>query len=281
MSDATTDTAPGPAGSPADGLAALIAEACGGRAVRAESLPGELAFDVEAAAIVAACTTLRDDPRFGYEVLTDLSGIDYLSYGLDEWHTHGATGTGFSRGVDRYSAESPPQDEPPPAAGERRFAVVYQLLSIRHNRRLRLRAYCAAGEPPLIDSVVEVWPGANWFEREAFDLYGILFRGHPDLRRLLTDYGFIGHPFRKDFPLSGHVEVRYDPEQQRVVYEPVSIEPRVLVPRVIRDDNRYAPALQERPPPAAAAPPAAPAPAAASTSAPAAAAPPPASQANG
>jgi len=248
MSDPTTATTAGPAGSPADALAALISEACGGRAVRAESLSDELAFDVEAAAIRAVCTTLRDDPRFCYEVLTDLSGIDYLTYGLDEWHTHGATGTGFSRGVDRYTAESPPRDEPLPPAGERRFAVVYQLLSIRHNRRLRLRAYCAAGEPPLIDSIVDVWPGANWFEREAFDLYGILFRGHPDLRRILTDYGFIGHPFRKDFPLSGHVEVRYDPEKRRVVYEPVSIEPRVLVPRVIRDDHRYEAALHSRPP---------------------------------
>ena len=121
----------------------------------------------------------------------------------------------------------------------RRFAVVYHLLSVARNRRLRLRCWCEDGEPPMLDSVVGVWKAANWYEREAFDLFGILFRGHPDLRRILTDYGFIGHPFRKDFPLIGNVEVRYDPEKGRVVYEPVSIEPRTLVPRVIRDDNRY------------------------------------------
>jgi NADH-quinone oxidoreductase subunit C len=125
-----------------------------------------------------------------------------------------------------------------------RFAVAYQLLSVTHNQRLRIRARCEDLEDPVIDSVVEIWPGANWFEREAFDLFGILFTGHPDLRRILTDYGFIGHPFRKDFPLIGNVEVRYDADKQRVVYEPVSIEPRILVPKVIRDDNRYDPALK-------------------------------------
>ena len=255
MSDPMTDSESAATGSAPDSLEALasvIGEVAGGRATRGAAVPGELAFDVEAAAIVAVCTALRDDARLGFEVLIDVSGIDYLSYGRDEWHTHGATGTGFSRAVDRYVAESPPaSDAPATAPGERRFAVVYQLLSIRHNRRVRLRAYCTAGEPPLIDSVVDVWPGANWFEREAFDLFGILFRGHPDLRRILTDYGFIGHPFRKDFPLIGHVEVRYDPAQRRVLYEPVSIEPRVLVPRVIRDDHRYDPSLHSRPPPAA------------------------------
>jgi NADH:ubiquinone oxidoreductase subunit C len=132
-------------------------------------------------------------------------------------------------------------------SGNRRFAVVYHLLSIKHNRRVRLRAWCHGDEPPMIDSVINVWKAADWFEREAFDLYGILFRGHPDLRRLLTDYGFLGHPFRKDFPLMGNVEVRYDPSRGRVVYEPVSIEPRTLVPRVIRDDNRYEPALKDAP----------------------------------
>ena len=125
-----------------------------------------------------------------------------------------------------------------------RFAVAYQLLSVTHNQRVRLRALCEDAEDPMIDSVVDVWPGANWFEREAFDLFGILFNGHPDLRRILTDYGFIGHPFRKDFPLIGNVEVRYDADKQRVVYEPVSIEPRTLVPHVIRDDTRYDPALK-------------------------------------
>ncbi len=131
------------------------------------------------------------------------------------------------------------------ASGERRFAVVYHLLSISKNHRLRLRVFCDEGEPPVIDSVNEIWNSANWFEREAFDLFGILFRGHPDLRRLLTDYGFIGHPFRKDFPLIGNVEVRYDPEKGRVVYQPVSIQPRVLVPKVIRHDSRYEEELNE------------------------------------
>ena len=125
-----------------------------------------------------------------------------------------------------------------------RFAVAYQLLSITHNRRLRIRSRCEDAEDPIIDSVVDIWPGANWFEREAFDLFGILFTGHPDLRRILTDYGFIGHPFRKDFPLIGNVEVRYDADKQRVIYEPVTIEPRTLVPKVIRDDNRYDAALK-------------------------------------
>ena len=127
----------------------------------------------------------------------------------------------------------------------RRFAVVYHLLSISLNQRLRLRVFCADDAAPMVDSVTGIWAGANWFEREAFDLFGILFKGHPDLRRLLTDYGFIGHPFRKDFPLSGNVEVRYDPEKGRVVYQPVSIDPRVLVPKVIRHDNRYDPAADQ------------------------------------
>jgi NADH-quinone oxidoreductase subunit C len=129
-------------------------------------------------------------------------------------------------------------------AGDARFAVVYQLLSVTRNQRLRLRVPCLDAQEPTVDSVIDVWAAANWFEREVFDLYGILFRGHPDLRRILTDYGFIGHPFRKDFPLSGNVEVRYDPDKKRVVYEPVSIEPRVLVPKVIREDHRYEPALK-------------------------------------
>ena len=133
-----------------------------------------------------------------------------------------------------------------PAPG-RRFAVVYHLLSVSLNQRLRLRVFCEDDALPAVDSVSGIWASADWFEREAFDLFGILFKGHPDLRRLLTDYGFIGHPFRKDFPLSGNVEVRYDPEKARVVYQPVSIEPRVLVPRVIRDDNRYNPALRDAP----------------------------------
>ena len=184
---------------------------------------------------------LRDDPQFGFEQLIDLSGVDYLDYGRDEWSTLGSTATGFSRGV-----ESHPRDGRRAAAG--RFAVTYQLLSVANNWRLRLRSFASEGEPPVIDSLVDVWAAANWYEREAFDLFGILFKDHPDLRRLLTDYGFIGHPFRKDFPLIGNVEVKYDPVKGRVVYQPVSIEPRTLVPRVIREDNRYDSALKDAPP---------------------------------
>jgi NADH-quinone oxidoreductase subunit C len=163
--------------------------------------------------------------------LIDVAGVDYLDHGRAEWQAERATSSGFSRGVNRAAGHT--------LRGERRFAAVYQLLSLAHNWRLTVRAWCEVAEEPLLDSLVDVWASANWFEREAFDLFGIYFRGHPDLRRILTDYGFIGHPFRKDFPLEGHVEVRYDPKQGRVVYEPVRIEPRTLVPRVIRHDNRY------------------------------------------
>jgi NADH-quinone oxidoreductase subunit C len=170
----------------------------------------------------------------------DLAGVDYLDYGRAEWRTNSATATGFSRGVNRTA--------PHTLAGNKRYAVVSQLLSLTYNQRLRLRVWAEDVEDPMVDSLTGVWASAEWFEREAFDLFGILFRGHPDLRRILTDYGFIGHPFRKDFPLIGNVEVRYDPQLQRVVYEPVSIEPRTLVPRVIRHDNRYDPALHDHPP---------------------------------
>jgi NADH-quinone oxidoreductase subunit C len=210
-----------------EATAEALVSRIGERAVRLAALPGEIAIEVAAADLVAVCRELRDAPEFAFEQLIDLSGIDYLDYGRDEWATNQATSTGFSRGVERA-----PRDEAPATAG--RFAVSYQLLSVARNTRLRLRCRCAAGEPPMIDSVTGVWTSADWYEREAFDLYGILFRGHPDLRRILTDYGFIGHPFRKDFPLSGHVEVRYDPSRGRVVNEPVSIEPRVTVPKVIR-----------------------------------------------
>jgi NADH-quinone oxidoreductase subunit C len=207
----------------AEALAARIGE----RAVRLPALAGEIAVDVAPADLVAVCRELRATPGLAFEQLVDLSGIDYLDYGRDEWATDEATATGFSRGVERA-----PRVEAP--ATEGRFAVSYQLLSVSRNTRLRVRCRCAAGEPPMLDSVTGVWASADWYEREAFDLYGILFRGHPDLRRILTDYGFIGHPFRKDFPLSGHVEVRYDPSRGRVVNEPVSIAPRVTVPKVIR-----------------------------------------------
>jgi NADH-quinone oxidoreductase subunit C len=221
-----------------DNLADSLVARYGERAQRMPSTCGELTFEVAAGALPEIARALRDEPEWRFEQLVDLSGVDYLEFGRVEWNTHSATRSGFSRGVEPVSAE--------PAA-DRRFAVAYHLLSVTHNRRLRLRAWCEAGEPPMIDSVIDIWKSAAWDEREAFDLYGIVFRGHPDLRRLLTDYGFVGHPFRKDFPLIGNVEVRYDATKGRVVYEPVSIEPRTLVPRVIREDNRYEAALKDVP----------------------------------
>jgi NADH-quinone oxidoreductase subunit C len=226
-------------------LAEEISARFAGKVVRVPSTCGELTFEVAPDAIVEVCTALRDEATWSFEQLIDLCGVDYLQYGRDEWNTETATSSGFSRGVARPL--TPGLSREAGEGADRRFAVVYHLLSVKTNRRLRLRAFCAPGEPPLLDSVVGIWKAADWFEREAFDLFGILFRGHPDLRRILTDYGFLGHPFRKDFPLSGNVEVRYDPARGRVVYEPVSIEPRTLVPRVIRDDNRYAPALKDAP----------------------------------
>lgn len=168
---------------------------------------GELTVELPREQLLSVCRALRDENSFAFEQLIDLCGVDYLDYGNGIW--------------------SGP-----------RFAVVYHLLSVKNNHRVRLRAF-VDGEVPLVPSVVDIWNSANWFEREAFDLFGIVFEGHPDLRRILTDYGFIGHPFRKDFPLSGNVEMRYDPEQKRVIYQPVSIEPRMLIPRVIRQDHRY------------------------------------------
>jgi NADH-quinone oxidoreductase subunit C len=173
-------------------------------------------------------------------MLMDVSGVDYLHHGRDEWQTQTATSTGFSRG--RVARASAPDPQMPG-----RFGVTYQLLSITHNSRLLLRVTCPDTNEPSVDSVIEIWASANWFEREAFDLFGIVFRGHPDLRRILTDYGFIGHPFRKDFPLIGNVEVQYDEVKKRVAYQPVSIVPRVLVPKVIRHDNRYEAALKDTP----------------------------------
>jgi len=207
-----------------------------GLLTRVPSLPDELCYEVPPEKLKEACLILRDSPELKFEILVDVAGLDYLDYGTTEWKTYSATTSGFSRGVNR--------DVPRKPHDGARFAVAYHLLSITNNQRLRLRSRCIDAEDPVIDSVVDIWPGANWFEREAFDLFGILFAGHPDLRRILTDYGFIGHPFRKDFPLIGNIEVRYDAEKQRVVYEPVTIESRTLVPKVIRDDNRYDPALK-------------------------------------
>ncbi len=222
-------------------LAARIHERFGEEMSRVPSICGELTYEVDKDDLIDVATALRNEGDFGFEMLMDVCGVDYLSYGSDEWITNEATDSGFSRGVERNPVILDEADEFEP----RRFAVVYHLLSLQHNVRLRLRVFTGASNPPIVKSVVDIWNGANWFEREAFDLYGILFDGHPDLRRILTDYGFIGHPFRKDFPLSGNVEVHYDESQGRVVYRPVSIEPRTLVPRVIRDDNRYAADLKE------------------------------------
>jgi len=165
---------------------------------------GELTLVVKASDYIAVAGILRDMPALGFDELIDLCGVDYSTYG-DRGH------------------------------GQSRYAAVSHLLSVAHNWRLRLRCFCADDEFPLLPSLVELWPSVNWYEREAFDLFGIVFDGHPDLRRILTDYGFIGHPFRKDFPISGYVEMRYDPEQKRVVYQPVSIEPREVTPRIVRE----------------------------------------------
>ena len=187
-------------------LAASLKAALGDDLVSVEKRRGEITAVVRAQDLLAVARKLRDTPELRFEQLIDLCGVDYSAYGGGSWDGG-------------------------------RYAVVYHLLSLTQNWRLRLRTFAAEDDFPVVDSVIEVWPSANWFEREAFDLYGIVFTGHPDLRRLLTDYGFIGHPFRKDFPLSGNVEMRYDPDQQRVIYQPVTIEPREITPRIVREEN--------------------------------------------
>jgi NADH-quinone oxidoreductase subunit C len=202
---------------------------------------GEVTLEIGADHWLEVARALRDERDLRFEQLLDVCGMDYLGWGTAEWDTTDISSGGFSRGVEgsgpgRFGWADRPAEGAAPA---RRFGVVVHLLSVFNNQRLRLRVYAPDDALPTVPSLVEIWPVANWFEREAFDLFGIVFEGHPDLRRLLTDYGFVGHPFRKDFPLIGNVEVRYDPEKGRVVYEPVSIEPRVLVPRTIRDDSRH------------------------------------------
>lgn len=205
----------------------------------------EAEIEVAPDKLFVAMERLRDAESLRFEQLLDIAGVDYAAYGQDEWTTDAASNTGFSRGVDGFSTGRLGLTgiygvQAIESNTGRRFAAVYHLLSVSHNLRLRVRCFASDDDMPMLDSVVPIWASANWQEREAFDLFGILFNGHPDLRRILTDYGFVGHPFRKDFPLIGNVEVRYDETRGRVIYEPVSIEPRVLVPRVIRDDNRYA-----------------------------------------
>jgi len=199
---------------------------------------GEVTIELAPDALIEVATALRDETLFAFEMLMDISGVDYANYGKDEWATDETSATGFSRGVEAATAgrlQAVTEDLVVEKSRQpKRFAAVYQLLSISKNRRLRLKVFAPDDDLPVIPSVISIWSSADWYEREAFDLYGILFEGHPDLRRLLTDYGFVGHPFRKDFPLSGNVEVIYDAEKRRVIYQPVSIEPRVLVPKVIR-----------------------------------------------
>jgi NADH-quinone oxidoreductase subunit C len=228
-------------------VAAALEQALPGKCSRVANHTGELTYEVRPSDLLQVATTLRDGKGLQFEMCMDVCGVDYLEHGVAEWKTEQATVSGFSRGVAR--ASTPGGSCGGDMVPGRRFAVVYHLLSIALNQRLRLKVFCEDDVQPMVDSVTGIWASADWFEREAFDLFGILFKGHPDLRRLLTDYGFIGHPFRKDFPLSGNVEVRYDPEKGRVVYQAVSIEPRVLVPKVIRHDNRYDPALTTPPAP--------------------------------
>ncbi len=280
-------------------VAETVETRLGERARRLANTAGELGYAVAPADLLDCCRILRDTDGLQFEMLMDLCGVDYLSYGRAEWDTASATSTGFSRGVlgrsDAVSegvaaagsaatgsaagsaatdgsaaggsvaggsaaggsvagsaaaggaaAGGPGEQEILAETAYRpssRFAVVYHLLSITNNVRLRLKVACEDDRRPMVDSVTGIWASADWYEREAFDLFGILFVGHPDLRRILTDYGFIGHPFRKDFPLIGKTELRYDPKKGRLVREPVSIEPRTLVPKAIRDDNRYRPDL--------------------------------------
>jgi NADH-quinone oxidoreductase subunit C len=189
-----------------EALLSRVEDALGDKLLRSRIALGEVTIEVKAGDWLDVATALRDEPGLAFDLMMDLCGVDYSAYRDGAWE--GA-----------------------------RFAVVAHLLSVVKNHRLRLRAFCVDDEMPVIASLVEVWPAVNWFEREAFDLFGIVFEGHPDLRRILTDYGFIGHPFRKDFPVSGHVEMRYDPDLKRVIYQPVSIDPREITPRIVREDN--------------------------------------------
>ena len=189
-----------------ESLSVSLITALGTKIVRQVEALAELTVEIRAADLKDVMTTLRDHNGLRFEQLIDLCGMDYSTYGDGTWEG-------------------------------KRYATVYHLLSLNKNRRLRVRVFAEHDDFPMLASVIDVWPAANWFEREAFDLYGIVFEGHPDLRRILTDYGFVGHPFRKDFPLSGNVEMRYDPEQQRVIYQQVSIEPREITPRIVREEN--------------------------------------------
>lgn len=210
-------------------LRADLTSLFGDKLVSLEERLGELTIVIRSADMLAALTRLRDESKLRFEQMIDLCGVDYSTYGSD-----------VSEGGAYFASDFAPVDAD---AYPHRFAVVYNLLSVTNNVRIRVRVFAEEDEFPVLASVIDIWPCANWYEREAFDLYGIVFTGHPDLRRILTDYGFVGNPFRKDFPLSGNVEMRYDPEQQRVVYQPVSIEPREVTPRIVREEN-YASKLE-------------------------------------
>ena len=221
-------------------IAELFTGRFGDRVSVGASLKGIQTIEVDVDAWLEVCRALRDEEEFCYEQLTDLCGVDYLSYGQSEWDTTDASTEGFGRGVEGLGpGRFDWADRPEAEDVKQRFGVVVHLLSFKHNRRLRVRCYAPDEGMPIVPSLVEIWSSANWYERETFDLFGVVFEGHPDLRRILTDYGFTGHPFRKDFPLIGNVAVRYDSQKKRVVYEPVEIEPRVGVPRVLRNDSRY------------------------------------------
>ena len=208
---------------------AMLAEALGSgladKPRRVETAFGMVTAIVAADRLVATMRALRDRPEFRFETLIDVCGVDYSSYG------------GTARGMAYAGSDATPAEPQDERAHDRRYAAVYHLLSLEHNHRLRVRAFAPDDDFPVLPSLIGVWPSADWYEREAFDLFGIMFTDHPDLRRILTDYGFVGHPFRKDFPLSGNVEMRYDPDQARVIYQPVTIEPREVVPRIIREQS--------------------------------------------
>ena len=232
-------------------LVESIQAALGDKVVSLTDARGELALVVRAGDLLGTMTALRDSVELRFEQLMDLCGVDYSAFGAPASTNEGppardgnlnasgvepsGEGVGAVSGYASGAADTPAAPVPP--SDGVRFAVVYHLLSLAHNWRLRVRTFAADDDFPVVNSVIGIWPAANWFEREAFDLYGIVFDGHPDLRRILTDYGFIGHPFRKDFPISGNVEMRYDPDQQRVIYQPVTIEPREITPRIVREEH--------------------------------------------
>lgn len=212
-------------------LATLLQSKLTNKPLLIETAFGEVTVQCSADNLITTVNELKKNKSFAFDQLIDICAVDYLLYGRYDWETEAATEFGFSRAVEFDESRAFTCDTP-------RFAVVYHLLSTTKNHRLRLKVYLHE-DNMVVPSVNDIWKSANWFEREAYDLYGVLFEGHPDLRRILTDYGFIGHPFRKDFPVSGHVEMRYDAQLKKVIYEPVDIEPRLLGPKIIRNSNRH------------------------------------------